>query len=46
MAIIAKAQNKPVYALAERCFPRNVKLHDELTGDQLQVPPVVPLIAV
>jgi translation initiation factor 2B subunit (eIF-2B alpha/beta/delta family) len=46
MAIIAKAQNKPVYALAERWFPRIVTLHDELTGDQLQVPPVVSLIAV
>ena len=31
MAIIAKAQNKPFYALAERWFPRIVTLHDELT---------------
>jgi hypothetical protein len=31
MAIIAKAQNKPFYALAERWFPPIVTLHDELT---------------
>ena len=50
MAIIAKAANKPFYALAERYFIW--RLNDVTVPDppfpviQLQVPPLVPAIAI
>ena len=51
MAIIAKAANKPFYALAERYFMQ--QLNDATVPDpsplpviQLQVPPLVPAIAI
>ena len=47
MAIIAKAQNKPFYALAERWIPaRSYVPRSANEATQLQIPSLVPIIAV
>jgi translation initiation factor eIF-2B subunit alpha len=46
MAIIAKAQNKPFYALAERWYSLAVTPRGTDEATQLQVPSIIPVIAV